>query len=70
MLILSFEMADISFGVICLLNLILMKCSLYVLVAINAKLPTLHVNKYFGDQFVFNATCLDIGFNFNFLVSA
>ncbi len=38
--------------------------------AIDAKLPTLCVNKYLGDQFVFNETCLDIGFKFNFLVSA
>ncbi len=38
--------------------------------AIDAKLPTLCVNKYLGDQFVFNVTCLDIGFKFNFLVSA
>jgi hypothetical protein len=70
MLILPFERVDICFGVICLLNLILMECSLYVLMAIDAKLPTLCVNKYLGDQFVFNETCLDIGFKFNFLVSA
>ncbi len=70
MLILSFERAKICFGVICLLNLILMECSLYVLVAIDAKFPTLCVNKYLGDQFVFNATCLDIGLKFNSLVLA
>jgi hypothetical protein len=68
MLILSLERVNVCFGVICLLNLILMERLSYVLVAIDAKLPTLCVNKYLGDQFVFNASFLDIGFKFKFLV--